>query len=114
MEKKKRAKVQGSDRLKAVQAYLRHENTLRELGEKYGVHHSAVEKWVNNYNTFGEKGVTSQAQNSKYSEELKRKAVYTYQTTSMGLYRVCQIFKIRTPSLLQTWIAKYGDQEKKR
>jgi len=108
----KREKISSEERLKAVEAFLAKENTLRQLGEKYGVHHSSIEKWVNAYQIFGNDGLRRASNNNKYSEELKKEAVKAYLTTDCTLKEVCNRYKIRRMSVLQSWLLKYNDANK--
>ena len=106
--------ISTEDRMKAVEAFLDERYSLRELGKKYGVHHSSVEKWVNAYLMFGEDGLCRRSTNKKYSEDLKKEAVELYLTTDHTLKEVCNKYKIRRISVLQKWILKYREDNEDR
>jgi len=99
--------ISTEDRMRAVEAFLDNRCSLRQLGRKYGVHHSSVEKWVNAYLMFGEDGLCRRSHNNKYTKELKKEAVELYLTTNHTLKEVCNKYRIRRISVLQTWILKY-------
>ena len=104
--------ISTKDRLEAVEAFLDKQYSLRQLGKKYGVHHSSVEKWVNAYLIFGEDGLRRRTKNNRYSEDLKKEAVELYLNTDHTLKEVCNKYKIRRMSVLQKWIPKYREDNK--
>ena len=95
------------EKIAAVKSYTEGKATMRELAEKYQVHHSSIEKWLHLYQTFGEKGLCHPEHNKRYSEEMKEAAVRSYLSGGHPMYEVCDEYKIRSVSLLQNWIAKY-------
>jgi len=101
------SKVPAKAKIKAVKEYLGGKASLRNLGDRHGVHHSSVEKWVTIYQSFGEKGLYDSSHNMKYPLELKKAAVYDYQNGNLSLLKVCQKYKIKTISQLQNWIKKH-------
>lgn len=95
------------DKLAAVEAHLDEQVPLRELAKKYGVHHSSIEKWIHNYQIFGDDGLKRAVYSKRYTEEEKLRAVKSYQSDQHTLYSVCRLYKIRSISTLQSWILKY-------
>jgi len=106
-----RAKVSPDEKLKAVKNILNKEHTLREVADRYDLHHSSVEKWITIYKTFGADGFYTTNHYSHYSEELKQKAVEKYLTTDSTLQDICVEFKLRSISQIQRWIAE-SEEEK--
>lgn len=100
-------KVTPQEKLEAVEAYQKHQATLRSLGKQYGVHHSSVEKWLALYENFGAEGLYGTTHNHRYPMELKQKAVKTCLEQGRTLYETCREFKLRSPSQLQNWISQY-------
>lgn len=101
------SKVEPEKKIRAVKDYLAGRTTLRALGQRYGVHHSSVEKWVIIYQSFGEAGLVDAGYNMKYSLETKQKAVESYLNCEMTMNNICRVYKIRSLSQLQSWIEKY-------
>lgn len=95
------------DKKNAIESYRNGHYSLRELGAKYHVHHSSIEKWIILYESFGDTGLKRSAQNKKYSNELKAEAVQAYLEGEKTLYDVCRKYKLRSISVLQKWIQAY-------
>lgn len=111
----RRLKVVPEEKIKAVESVLAGTCSLREAAERNNVHHSSVEKWVNLYKTFGPEGVWGSKKNQKYSDEMKRDAVYAYMSSQRSLHSICKEYKIRSISQIQYWIARHeeaGQDEK--
>lgn len=105
--------ISPKDKRAAVRAWLKGSATLRELADKYGVHHSSIEKWVYNYRVFGMAGLRRPVRSRRYTEEEKQQAVKCYLTEQRSLYSVCRQYKIRTLSTLQSWVAQYEESVEK-
>ena len=99
------------EKLAAVEAHLKEQIPLREVAKRYGVHHSSIERWLHNYRVFGKDGLRRPVYRKQYTEAEKKKAVECYFTGQHTLYSVCRIYKIRSISTLQVWIAKYEKGE---
>ena len=65
-------------KLRAVREYLDGTGSLNKIAEKYGVCHSTLQKWLLNYELFGEAGLQHRIQNQHYPEALKCEAVEAY------------------------------------
>lgn len=100
-------KITAAIKIKAVEEYLEGSNSLRQLGKRYGVHHSSIEKWVNMYRTLGREGLQRPPQNSRYTTEVKKEAVALYHAGEHSLMEICAKFKVRSVFSLQMWIANH-------
>ena len=93
------------EKMEAVQTYLFERVSLRELADKYKVHHSSIEKWVNNFQVFGEEGLRRPVRSTRYEQKDKEDAVRCYIEERQTLYSICRQYKIRSISTFQNWIA---------
>lgn len=109
----RREKATPEQKLEAVRDVLEKKHSLRQVAERYGLHHSSVEKWVTLYRTFGEDAFY-QTQNNHYSKELKQKVVEKYLTRDASLQELCREYKLRSISQVQQWVkdAKKQDNSK--
>ncbi|MDT2256432.1 transposase [Paenibacillus larvae] len=67
-----KAKVSGSEKIAAVEKYLRVEDSLNHLAALLDVRHSSVRQWLQTYQSLGPNGLLQTSQNASYSAELKR------------------------------------------
>ncbi|MDE5152176.1 helix-turn-helix domain-containing protein, partial [Paenibacillus larvae] len=73
-----KAKVSGSEKIAAVEKYLRGEDSLNHLAALLDVRHSSVRQWLQTYQSLGPNGLLQTSQNASYCAELKRIAVEDY------------------------------------
>lgn len=102
------------DKKNSIESYRNGGYSLRELGAKYHVHHSSIEKWIMLYDSFGEEGLKRSPHNRKYSNELKDEAVKAYLAGGQTMYQICKQYKLRSISVLQAWVSsnrKTGQEE---
>ncbi|WP_369128237.1 helix-turn-helix domain-containing protein, partial [Paenibacillus larvae] len=52
-----KAKVSGSEKITAVEKYLRGEDSLNHLAALLDVHHSSVRQWLQTYQSLGPNGL---------------------------------------------------------
>lgn len=98
-------------KLNAVKAYLGGNGSLNKIAEKYGVCRSTLQKWLLNYELFGESGLQHRIQNQHYPEALKRQAVETYLSRQLSIDAVCKKYQLRSRSQLEGWIVLYNGQK---
>ena len=101
------SKVDAEGKIRAVKDYLAGRATLRCLGDRYGVHHSSIEKWITLYQSFGEGGLYDTVYNQRYPLAVKQQAVQSYFNSEMTMHNICRQYKLRSLSQLQSWIEKY-------
>jgi len=104
----RRGKVSPEEKFAAVREYQMGNKTLRDIGNRLGVHHSSVEKWITLYQTFGAEGLKSHVHNRTYPKALKQDAVKCYLKSGKTLHEVSQMYGLRSLSQLQYWIQQYG------
>ena len=101
-----KVKMPASEKVKAVERYMKDEGTLRSIATDYGVHHSCLEKWISLYKMFGPEGLERPTVNRIYPAEVKNAAVKSY-LGGRTQKEVCEEYKIRSISCLQAWVSKY-------
>ena len=80
-------------KLRAVREYLAGSGSLNKIAEKYGVYRSTLQKWLLNYEMFGESGLQHRLQNQHYGETLKRQAVESYLSGQLSIEAVCKKYQ---------------------
>ena len=106
-----RNQVEPELKLSAVREYLAGTGSLNKIAEKYGVYRSTLQKWLLNYELFGEAGLQHRLQNQSYPETLKRQAVESYLSGQLSIEAVCKKYQLRSRSQLEHWIMLYNGQK---
>ena len=92
---------------KIVDAYLRGEGSYEYLSSVYGPQKSAIEKWVKNYQSFGDEGLMRSRQQKKYSFEKKLSVVELYLTNEISYQDLAIQEGITNPSLIAAWVSRF-------
>ncbi len=103
--------VEAKVKLSAVKEYLGGNGSLNKMAEKYGVCRSTLQKWLLNYELFGEVGLQHRLQNHHYPESLKRQALESYLSGQLSIEAVCKKYQLRSRSQLESWIVMYNGQK---
>ena len=103
--------VETNLKLSAVMEYLGGNSSLNKIAEKYSVCRSTLQKWLLNYELFGEAGLQHRIQNQHYPETLKRQAVEAYLLKHLSIEAVCKKYQLRSRSQLEDWIVLYNGQK---
>ena len=85
---------------KIVDAYLRGEGGYKYLSSVYGPHKKDIQKWVNNYQSFGDKGLMRSRQQKKYSFEKKLSVVEFYLSNEISYQELAIQEGITNPSMI--------------
>lgn len=101
-------------KLEAVEKYKRGEGSQESLALEYGVKQSSFRQWIANYDGMGPSGLVSELTNSRYSVELKTRAVESYLQGEGGLLEICKRYSIRSKKQLHDWIAMYNGHKELR
>ena len=72
------AKYSFEFKIMVVNDYLNGQGGYTYLGDKYGINRCLVQKWIRNYNRFGEDGLLRSRKNQVYSFEFKLHVVELY------------------------------------
>ena len=92
---------------KIVDAYLRGEGGYEYLSSVYGPQKSDIEKWVKNYQSFGDEGLMRSRQQKKYSFEKKLSVVELYITNEISYQELAIQEGITNPSLIAAWVSRF-------
>lgn len=93
---------------KVVTAYLKGEGGYRQLSKIYGVpSHNSIEKWVHNYQTFGDEGLMRSRKNDFYSFEKKLSVVELYLSSEVSYQELALKEDITNPSMIANWVNRF-------
>ena len=81
-------------KLSAVKEYLGGNGSLNQIAERYGVCRSTLQKWLLNYELFGETGLQHRIQNQHYPEALKRQAAEAYLSGQLSIGAVFKKYQL--------------------
>ena len=90
---------------KVAQAYFNGEGSCKYLSKVYNVpSYGTVEKWVNAYKAFGDKGLMRSRQNNNYSFQFKLSVVELYLSSEVSYQELALSQGINNPSLITRWV----------
>jgi len=90
---------------KIVEDYLAGKGGIRYLAHKYNVPaQSNVQKWINNYQAFGDEGLMRSRKQIKYSFEYKLHVVELYLTNEVSYQELALQEKINNPTQIVKWV----------
>ena len=93
---------------KVVLAYLNGEGGYKYLSKAYGVpSQENVEKWVHNYQTFGDKGLLRSRKKERYSFEKKISIVELYLSSEISYKDLALQEGIANPTLITNWVNRF-------
>jgi len=92
---------------KIVDAYLRGEGGYKYLSSVYGPYKSDIQKWVKNYQSFGDEGLMRSRQQEKYSFEKKLSVVELYLTNEISYQDLAVQEGITNPSMIAVWVSRF-------
>ena len=101
-------------KIRAVEGYLNGSESLNLTAKRFGVSRSTFQKWLLNYEMFGQEGLYPRTGNQYYSETQKREAVELYLSGQASEEMVCKKYQIRSRTILEKWILCYTGQQEFR
>ena len=107
-----KAKVSGTEKVVAIEKYLRGEDSLNHLAILLGVTYQSIKQWLQTYHSLGPKGLLNTGKNTAYTEELKTAAVNDYLAGAGPYMEICKKHGIKSTHQLRDWVSKYNDHEK--
>ena len=91
-----------------VLAYLNGEGGYGYLKNKYDIPaQSLVERWVHNYQTFGDKGLMRSRQQEMYSFEKKLSVVELYLSSEISYQDLALQEGIKNPTMIANWVNRF-------
>lgn len=106
-----KAKIIGTEKIAAIEKYLRGEDSLNHLATLLGVAYASMKQWLQTYQSLGPKGLLNTNKNSAYTEELKTSAVKEYLVGGTSHMDLCKKYGIKSTHQLRNWILKYNGHE---
>lgn len=107
-----RSKISGSQKIAAIEKYLRGEDSLNHLATLLNVHFQTIKQWLQTYQSIGPNGLLHTSKNMAYSTELKRIAVEDYLESGSSQMEICKRYGIKSTRQLRHWILKYNSHER--
>ena len=91
-----------------VQAYLNGEGGKIYIAKKYGIPaKSNIQKWINNYKTYGDKGLIRSRNKENYSFEKKLAVVELYLSSEISYQELAIKEGILNPALIIKWVKEF-------
>jgi transposase len=105
------AKYNFEFKFKVVKAYLNGEGGIPYLAKKYGIPaHATLQRWIQAYKNFGEKGLYRSRRQIKYTSEFKLNAVELYLTTEVSYQELAEQLNMNNPPLLANWVRTFREE----
>ena len=104
--------VSCEERLDAVERYLRHECSIRDLAKQLKVGKTTIGRWIARYQSFGSEGLQASTRNQSYSSTLKEAAVLDYLSGNYSQLELCGKYGMKSTRQLHNWVSKYNGHEK--
>ena len=93
---------------KVVNAYINGEGGYNFLSEVYGIpSQSNIEKWVHNYQFFGDDGLLRSRKNEKYSFKKKLSVVEFYLSSEISYQDLALQEGITNPGMIANWVNRF-------
>ena len=93
---------------KVVLAYLNGEGGYKYLSKIYGVpSRSNIERWVHNYQTFGDEGLQRSRKNDTYSFEKKLSVVELYLSSEISYQDLALQEGITNSGMIANWVNRF-------
>ena len=93
---------------KVVNSYINGEGGYNYLSEVYGIpSQSNIEKWVHNYQVFGDNGLLRSRKNENYSFGKKLSVVELYLSSEISYQDLALQEGITNPSMIVNWVNRF-------
>ena len=92
---------------KIVMEYLNGQDGCRYLGKKYGVPHSVISRWIQNYKNYGEESLLRSRQQQSYPFEFKLHVVELYLTSELSYQQLALQVGMTDPARITRWVLDY-------
>ncbi|WP_252243202.1 MULTISPECIES: transposase [unclassified Clostridium] len=100
----RKSKVSSEVKFKVVQEYLEGLKTMSQITYELDINYSTIQEWVRKYKQFGIKGLLTERTNTKYSDEIKTRAINDFYNSNGSLRDICIQYNISSHSILRKWI----------
>lgn len=100
----RKSKVSSEIKVKVVQEYLDGLKTMSQITYELDINYSTIQEWVRKYKLFGIKELLTERINTKYSDEIKARAINDFRNANGSLRDICIRYNISSHSILRKWI----------
>lgn len=100
----RKSKVLSEIKVKVVREYLASLKTMSQITYELDINYSTIQEWVRKYKLFGVNGLLTERINTKYSDEIKAKAINDFRNENGSLRDICIRYNISSHSILRKWI----------
>ena len=91
-----------------VDAYINDEGSYRYLAKKFKIPNKAIiQRWVNNYNAFGDDGLRHSPKNEIYSFQKKLSVVELYLSSEVSYQELALQERITNPNMIANWVQRF-------
>ena len=94
-------------KLKLIKEYKEGNIGFGLLSNKYEIHHSLIQMWIYQFDTFGIDGLISGMTRKKYSTDEKLRIIQYRITNKLSYKETARIFGITNHSIIAQWQMKY-------
>lgn len=98
-------------KISAVESYLLGSKSTKVLSKELNVGTSTVGEWVRKYKAWGPSGLFPLSNPSRYTKEIKIKAVKEFIAEKGSLETITLKYGIRSKTQLRNWIFKYNNHK---
>lgn len=106
--------ISSEKKIEAVERYKRGEGSQKSIAREIGVSHASFQQWIVIYESLGSSGLAIKGKHTRYSADLKKKAVEAYLRGEGGLATICKMYAIRSRKQLTDWITLYNGHKELR
>lgn len=100
----RKSKVSSEVKVKVVQEYLAGLKTMSQITYELNINYSTIQEWVRKYKLFEIKGLLIERINTKYSDEIKARAINDFRNANGSLRDIYIRYNISSHSILRKWI----------
>ena len=100
----RKSKVSSEIKVKVVQEHLAGLKTMSQITYELYINYSTIQEWVRKYRLLGIRGLLTERENTKYSDEIKAKAINDFHNANGSLREICTRYNISSHSILRKWI----------
>jgi transposase len=95
-------------KLRVVQAYLKGEGGYQAIAKMFGVpRHCIIQRWVNSFKNFGDKGIRRKKKHDTYSLKFKLDVIQFYLNSGESELNVANRYRINNSTLIADWLIKF-------
>ena len=103
--------ISAETKIDAVKQCYAGAGSLNQIAARFGVQRSTLQKWLQNYDLFGEEGLRHRKGNHHYPAIVKQQAAELYLSGQISIEAVCKKYQLRSRSQLEQWIKLYNGQK---